>query len=712
MASNQLVSTTSHAPDHLHAGDPPTGTRPIPPRVGQRPMTQALIRAAMQAARLDARASARLTAEPASTSATESAAPDATVAGVDDSATVAPKEASGSTDVAGIEAATDTAPATDATTDAASAEAGARTDDADADPVDSVFLYEAPGAGASPDMDPAALMAIDVVVGNEDAQAIIALYGQAPIDTTSPLALALIARYGARRYEAITRYGMAMQHVKYLAERDSDKAFNDYKKGAGRDVLRALAREGDSTTEAVGTTRAVEGAPPGWQLTVVETQREVRVGSDGSELATFRAWAWTFDAARYYAWHVAQPGPDRRMLALLLGESPTTTQGWETHTGHPGGDGDPTAYSVYAVHHQLGMPMANGGLTYQLHGGNDVTRIRRSDGLVPFLTGTRLNEANADYILFDPVEGWVTPQQNLYHGRNFLERDFMPIMTVVVASGLGTGVGNLFGKGLMSGIVGGGVGSMLGYASMTVIQGGSFDWGDAFKAGLRGAVVAGVMRWVESIPVQTASGEMTTLGQLGLTVTNPATGAVTTAFDLGDRLISYLLTGTSSGVLEEVFGGAFRDGFVAASANRLASDLGQAMRLEIEQTPDLTAAERAMALRVVSTVEAMVRVALTQGDPAQAVAMAWLNSELGAWIASQQGEPGPPPFDDDGNLMPGIVDPALSEGEQREVIRIALIRNGVPPLDALWISMNVDLASGHYAGDRPTTGNSGQGPVA
>lgn len=123
-----------------------------------------------------------------------------------------------------------------------------------------VYLYEAPGAGASADADPTALMMIDVTVGGADAQAIIAMYGQGEIDTTSEMAQALIARYGARRYGAITRYGMAMDHLMRRAEQSSDKAFNDYKNGAGMAFLRSLAQDGQPAVEGEGPDRGLSGA--------------------------------------------------------------------------------------------------------------------------------------------------------------------------------------------------------------------------------------------------------------------------------------------------------------------------------------------------------------------------------------------------------------------------------------------------------------------
>ena len=45
--------------------------------------------------------------------------------------------------------------------------------------------------------------------------------------------------------------------------------------------------------------REVDGAPPGWKLSVVEIQREVDTGNgESTEMRTERYWAWTFDAAR------------------------------------------------------------------------------------------------------------------------------------------------------------------------------------------------------------------------------------------------------------------------------------------------------------------------------------------------------------------------------------------------------------------------------
>lgn len=354
------------------------------------------------------------------------------------------------------------------------------------------------------------------------------------------------------------------------------------------------------------------------------------------------------------------------------------------------------------VYQGLGAPASDGLATYDLTGGNDATRFTGRDGLVRYEPGDRLVASNPDYVVFDPVEGWVTPYQNRYRGRDITDV-VLPVLAVVVGAGLGGGLGGMSGS-LFGRAAAAGLGAMVGSAGVTAVSGGSFSWSDMLRAGFRGAVVAGVMHWIDGIEIDTAGGGKTTIGQLGAaTVVDPATGAVTTVVNVGERLVSYLLTVASSGFLEEVFGGSFRDGFVASTANRLASDLGASMRNELAGMTDLSPADRAMALRAISTIEVMVRIALTEGDPAQAVAMAWLNREIGSWVESQQGEAGPPPFDDEGNLMPGVVDPALPEAEQREVIRIVLIRNGVPLLEALRLSMSVDLQSGQVAGLQPST---------
>jgi len=136
---------------------------------------------------------------------------------------------------------------------------------------------------------------------------------------------------------------------------------------------------------------------------------------------------------------------------------------------------------------------------------------------------------------------------------------------------------------------------------------------------------------------------------------------------------------TVQGGIQVLLGGKFKDGAIAGFASGLAELTGENIKTRIDEAVKagtMTAAE-AFAARSFNTVlGSAIRAAGSPGDPAHAFAQDWLGSLL------QQSGATPPPvvqtaFDDEGNLMPGVVDPQASLEEQQAQLAAHLEAQGM-----------------------------------
>ena len=140
---------------------------------------------------------------------------------------------------------------------------------------------------------------------------------------------------------------------------------------------------------------------------------------------------------------------------------------------------------------------------------------------------------------------------------------------------------------------------------------------------------------------------------------------------------------TVQGAVQALMGGSFKDGAIAGLASGLAEVTGANMKLGIEaalRDGSMTVAEAAVARTLARVVGSAIRAAANPGDPGQAFASAFLDDVF------RQVDTARPvtqtAFDDDGFLMPGIVDPNASPAEQVLQLAAQLLRPGMPAAQA------------------------------
>jgi hypothetical protein len=284
----------------------------------------------------------------------------------------------------------------------------------------------------------------------------------------------------------------------------------------------------------------------------------------------------------------------------------------------------------------------------------------------------RLNNDGA--IGFDPQLGWVTPSGNIYEKRSFLDKA-LPIVVVAftawVTAGATTGMGWVGG-------------AITGAATSTVS--GLVNGNLSLKGVLIGAV----------------SGALTASLTPGLTNTLKDAG-MGAASGIAARM-------TVQGGIQALLGGKFKDGAIAGFASGLAeltsANIGDSIKQAVE-AGTMTTAE-ALAARTFNTMlSSAIRAAGSPDDSAHAFAQEWLGALMQEHLPAPVAPPTPDPegvqtfpvpdpgevevrplpptavlFDDDGNLMPGAVDPDASALDQAGQIYEGLLAQGLTQEEA------------------------------
>jgi A nuclease of the HNH/ENDO VII superfamily with conserved WHH len=281
---------------------------------------------------------------------------------------------------------------------------------------------------------------------------------------------------------------------------------------------------------------------------------------------------------------------------------------------------------------------------------------------------------------FDPEYGLITRSDNYrpyVTEDNDLDRAIQTALVVVVSAGamaiVGPAVSAAFGTSTTGVVLAGAANGVIGSAITTTLQDGDITFKGLFQAALTGGLMAGLDR------VDGYRG----LRDMGLN----GDGTV----NYGLRALSITGTSTIRGAIQELVGGRFRDGFTQGVVQGLSAEItrfldgdiaGRLARNEITPT-------QARALNELSRFTgSALRAAANPNDPMYAFAQDYLGQLLGPGGANGSGADGTGTrvtgtvFDDDGNLMPGMVDTKAPLNTQREQIVTALTLRGSSAADA------------------------------
>lgn len=455
--------------------------------------------------------------------------------------------------------------------------------------------------------------------------------GGTPAAPTSALALEQQRLYGAQRYGALTQLSQALATVRQTHA----AAMQAARDGGGPGWVEMPLQFG---------TDPETGWPTGQYATTGDG--EIRRDANGVPvLATQRV----FDEARFTNAWLAEGASTgalaQEAFARFYGQA-------QSHLSLQQDQGESAGPPRWVSQPGLDNPHVGLGDTGVLDGDLISLDLNRSP---------RLNDDTA--VGFDPQLGWVTGRGNLHEHRSWLDRA-LPIVAVAFVSWATAGAASAAGWGA--------VGSAAAAGAAASFTGGVINGNLSLKGVLIGAV----------------SGALTAGLTPGLTSTLKDAG-LGAAAGVAARM-------TVQGGIQALLGGKFKDGAIAGFASGLAELTSAQLNESIQKglaAGTMTPAE-ALAARSFNTVlGSAIRAAGSPGDPAHAFASDFLGELL-----QQSGAPaatGQPvnrvAFDDEGNLMPGIVDPQASPAEQQAQLAAQLQAQGMDAGQALQLATETVL---------------------
>jgi hypothetical protein len=468
--------------------------------------------------------------------------------------------------------------------------------------------------------DAAQLGTLDLYLADPQIRALIDAYGGSAAPASGGVALEQQRIYGTRRYEELTKLGQAMQSVR------------------------------DQYADALAQAQA-SGSGPGW----IDRPRTVTVADESGATHTEPAYVTdesgarlldangqpqvvnehVFDVDAFTAWYTQQPGLANQAFGSFYGASHTQ-------------------YGTDEAGQRVIGSSTFDNASWNLVGGRMAHRDLVSiDPNRP----PELNDNNA--VGFDLEAGWATHQSNIHEDRDWFETivqvAIVAAVTYVSAGTLGpavagaVGVTSTVGVGIVSAAVAGAAGSAVS---------GAMNGNLSLKGVLQGALAGGL-----------SAGLMSGIGG-ALNITSPVG--------------TLALRTTVQGGIQAMLGGSFKDGALAGFASGLAQLASDGINTRIDEAVanGTMGAGEAIAARTFSkVVGSAIRAAGNPDDPQYAFASAFLDD-----LVREAGEPTPvtrTAFDDDGNLMPGIVDPNATPAQQQAQLAAHLERQGFSADEAL-----------------------------
>ena len=464
--------------------------------------------------------------------------------------------------------------------------------------------------------DPAQLGMLDLYMQDPQMSALIDTYGGQPAPATGDIAREQVRIYGQQRYDQLSRLDNAMESVR-----------NQY-------------------TDAMAQAQA-SGNGPGW----IERARTITVSDESGQTSTQTLYVTDesgqplrdasgqpqavmeriFDPDAFTDWYAQQGGLQHQAFASFYGKSHTTYATDESgRTFASGITFDNPNWSMHGVGGQMGH--------------KDLIGINPNDP-------PRLH--NRDAVGFDLEAGWATAHGNIKQKRDWFETVVQVAMVAVVsyvsAGTLGPAAAGALG--LSTTTVAGAMVSAAVAGAATSVASGMMSGNLSLKGVLQGALAGGL-----------SAGLMTQLGPMAASVGPAGTIALRT---------------TVQGGIQALLGGKFKDGALAGFAGSLADLASVNMQANIDKAladGTMTAAQATSARVFARVMGSAIRAAGNPNDPAHAFGSAFLNDTL-----QQMGEKPVTrtAFDDEGNLMPGIVDPNATPEQQRAQLQAQLERQGL-----------------------------------
>ncbi|MDO5288360.1 MAG: LysM domain-containing protein [Pseudomonadota bacterium] len=449
----------------------------------------------------------------------------------------------------------------------------------------------APAAPAAPKADPMEIAALELMLAEPENQEMIRHFGgeRKPLPTWTTVGQGIEARYGqdlgSRLYQ--------LQNAQRAVETEFFNAMD-----AARQA--ELPRLPQHPMSMRRNEPAPESGVPGW----------VYKPGDGHWDGSGPSWA--FDPAAFARTYAQGDSPAQRAFAHLHGNDPVRRPPARNTE-----EGDTNSWSLNGRTLVLGRKidrreegLTSDSVAASQNGTPDwaPSRVQRPDTQLDPDRITKLH--NKEFVWFDPQLGFVTDEANLRE--SWIDRAFpaivggvMSVMSMGAASaamGITAGSTATVGQSMVLGAV--------GNATMQVVSsGGRLNFGSLLQATLSAGLSNSLMR----IPG---------LQNLGASQ------------NLSERLMGHLGRAGVQGVIQQVNGGSFRDGFVNSALSSVAGEVTQHLNVQIDQMQGLSAHESSTLRLLARAAGSALRVA-GSGDPAAGFANDFLTGILGDAMQNQ-----------------------------------------------------------------------------
>lgn len=477
--------------------------------------------------------------------------------------------------------------------------------------------------------DPAQLGMLDLYMADPQILALIDAYGGTPAAATAPIALDQVRLYGEARYQQLSRLDNAMHEVRqhYVLA-----------------LRQAQLTGGTGWTERprMVTTYDESGNTSTGPMYLTDEFGIVRDAAGQPVVVTERF----FDADAFTCWYQRQSGLANEAFTNFYGAS----------HAHYGTDEVGNTYLV-------SVDFDNPRWTVD-------PLIGETGAMVPkVLVGIDPNDRPGLHddtaIGFDLEAGWVTPATNVRDDPGWFERIF-EVAAVVYVGWVFWPMAQAAG-----GAVGGALGTVAGAAATGAVAGsisaatsgfiaGTPQFKDILRGAFSGALTGGLLQ------------------ELGGTL-NPAR----------NPFVTIGLNTTVNGAMRALLGGNFADGALAGFAASLAATVRGSLEGEIdlaEAQGSMTPEQADAAKAFTKVLGSAIRAAGNPADPQSAFAEAFLSDLIERTTVRPATA-----FDDDGNLMPGAVDPNAPVDSQMAELQARLIAQGLDPTRA------ASLAADYFA---------------
>jgi hypothetical protein len=516
--------------------------------------------------------------------------------------------------------------------------------------------------------DPVERNMMRLMVGSEVNQELLQRYGQ-PIELPNTAqGERMRARYGTELAAQLLRLNAAIEQVR----------------GAYNAALEAAMHQGDHLKDLRTSTYAVQLTSMDTQ--VVDAQYPWWATTYHRDYDNNYQWS-SFDTKVFHEWYVKQDTPESRLFVALHGSNIAVEARYQRDH-----DDDAKVWNEYYVGDGQSYGIALGHKNYvNDHIGEQwvpggISASQRN-GLAPISLSHPPELFDEGLVFFDPVMGFVTLPENIKPDEDWTDM-IVPVL-------IGAAVGFVAGPALAAqfGFAGNvvataGFGALAGSAASGLVANGKIDLKNVLTSALSAMLTAGFAQHFD-------------LNSMGLGVDAAGNSIVT---NWADRIQAIGVKAVFNGVISELAGGKFSQGLAQSIASSLAAEFVRGIHAEIGNNSQLSPADKASYRSLASAMGTVIRAIASPGSAMHNLAREFLNDlgvslgeGINGSIQTNTGTGGgagagatgstptttrPPVFDDEGYLMPGVVDPNASLQIQRQQVYNALLEQGLSPLAA------------------------------